>query len=413
MSRKDKELDLSKLDDPSKLAEDPQQLAEAFRQFNEMSEQLAASYADLEHQVEHLTQELQRSNEQRERELSEKERVTRRLESLLQLLPAGILVLDSRGRVHECNRAAEELLGKPLLEQSWISVIQRSFSPRADDGHEVSLKDGRRVNLATRSLEGEPGQIIMLTDLTETRRLQDSLGHLQRLSSMGRMMASLAHQIRTPLSAAMLYSSHLTKENLSTEQRIRFASKVKGRLSSLEQQVRDMLIFARSETKLTDLVSSEQLFRAIEDALDVPLANADADADYFNETPAVMMQCNLESLVGAFVNLVENALQASSGDAALVVRSRFQEEGFLLLMVEDQGPGMDFDELVRVQEPFYTTKSQGTGLGLAVAQVIARAHHGQFDIKSAPEIGTQAGFKLPYITAPHNQQKVDLEQADD
>ncbi|MCW9051999.1 MAG: ATP-binding protein [Motiliproteus sp.] len=383
--------------------EEHEQLVEAFRQFSEMSEQLTDSYRELEQQVEHLTAELQRSNQQREQELSEKALVTQRLESLLQLLPAGILVLDNQGQIQECNRAAEALLGMPLQNQPWIEIIQRSFSPRADDGHEVSLKDGRRVNLATRSLEGEPGQIIMITDLTETRQLQDRLGHMQRLSSMGKMMASLAHQIRTPLSAAMLYSSHLTKNNLSSEQRIRFASKVKGRLSSLEQQVRDMLIFARSETKLTDLVTSEQLFRAIEDALDVPLANADADADYINQTPGVRLQCNLESLVGALMNLVDNALQASGNGGELVIRSRFDGEGFLVLTVEDQGPGMDADELLRVQEPFYTTKSQGTGLGLAVAQVIARAHHGRFEIQSAAQQGTQAGFVLPYINSTDNQ----------
>ncbi len=382
------------------IPQNSQELADAFRQFNEMSEQLAASYAELEQQVETLTAELQRSNEQRERELSEKERVTRRLESLLQLLPAGIVVLDSRGRVHDSNPAAEELLGTPLQGESWIAVIQRSFAPRADDGHEVSLKDGRRVSLATRSLEGEPGQIILLTDQTETRRLQASLSHHQRLSSMGKVMASLAHQIRTPLSAAMLYSSHLTRDELSKEQRVRFASKVKGRLSSLEQQVRDMLIFARSETRLTDLISSEQLFSTIEDALDVPLAHADADADCINETPAVLLQCNLEALVGALMNLVNNALQAAGNGSELRILSRFEEEGFLTLSVEDQGPGLDAEELQKVQEPFYTTRSQGTGLGLAVAQVVARAHHGIFVMDSKPGEGTRAGFRLPYVVPP-------------
>ncbi|OMH30022.1 PAS domain-containing sensor histidine kinase [Motiliproteus sp. MSK22-1] len=378
-------------------AEANQQLEEAFLQFNEMSEQLANSYAELEQRVEVLTQELQRSNEQRELELSEKERLTRRLDSLLQLLPAGIVVLDGRGRVHDCNPAAEELLGKPLLGEVWISIIQRSFAPREDDGHEVSLKDGRRVSLAINSLDGEPGQIILLTDQTETRRLQARLSHHQRLSSMGKMMASLAHQIRTPLSAAMLYSSHLTKDDLSTAQRKKFATKVKSRLSSLEQQVRDMLIFARGETKLTDLISTERLFSSIEDALDIPLANADADADCINETPGVLLQCNLEALVGALMNLVNNALQATAKGTELCIRSCFAEAGFLMLMVEDKGPGMDAGQLQSAQEPFYTTKSQGTGLGLAVAQVIARAHHGQFDMKSEPGKGTQAGFKLPYV----------------
>lgn len=371
-------------------------LEEAFRQFVEMSDKLSDSYADLEQQVEHLNQELIRANEQREQELSEKERVTSRLETVLKLLPAGILVLDQKGRVKEHNPAAEELLGSPLADEAWIHIIQRSFAPREDDGHEVSLKDGRRVSLATRSLEGEPGQIIMLTDQTETRALQDRMGQLQRLSAMGRMMASLAHQIRTPLSAAMLYSDNLTQPDLTTEQRVKFANRVKSRLESLEQQVRDMLIFARGETKLSDLISTEQLFAALDGALDVPLVSANADADCQNQTPGLYLLCNLEALIGALMNLVNNALQAAGSGCEIEVCSRLLDDDYLLLEVIDHGPGMDAKQLEQVKQPFYTTKSQGTGLGLAVVQVIARAHHGEFMLSSEPGKGTRAGFKLPY-----------------
>lgn len=371
-------------------------LEEAFHEFVEMSDKLAASYAELEEKVESLNQQLLKANEQKEQELGEKERLTHRLESLLQLLPAGILVLDQRGRITDCNPAAEELLGKPLKDHAWINIIQRSFSPKNDDGHEVSLKDGRRVSLATRSLEGEPGQIILLTDQTETRALQDRVSHMQRLSAMGRMMASLAHQIRTPLSAAMLYSANLTQPDLTGEQRVKFASKVKSRLDSLEQQVRDMLIFARGETKLSDVVSTQQLFSALDAALDVPLAAANADADCDNHTPDVILQCNLEALIGALMNLVNNGIQAAGSDCEIEIRSQFIDDHYLSVLVVDKGPGMSEVRLEQVKQPFFTTKAQGTGLGLAVAQVIARAHHGEFILQSAEGVGTQAGFKLPY-----------------
>jgi len=380
--------------DPVTGALTPEQLAESFRQFNEMSEQLSDAYAALEQHVETLEAQLLMANQRRQDEVAEREQASRRLQGLLALLPAGVVVLDNRGRVQECNPAAEELLGRPLRDQPWIQIIQRSFAPRADDGHEVSLRDGRRVSLATRSLEGEPGQVMLITDLTHTRELQSKVSHYQRLSAMGKMMASLAHQIRTPLSAAMLYSAHLTKPDLSSEQRIRFATKVKGRLASLEQQVRDMLIFARGETKLTELITTQQLFAAIEDALDVPLASADSDCDCINDCPDVLVQCNREALIGALMNLVNNALQAGSGE--LRIWARFVDEATLLLSVSDQGPGMSPEQLAQAQEPFYTTKSQGTGLGLAVAQVVARAHLGEFFIISQVGQGTEAGFRLPY-----------------
>ncbi|WP_368665597.1 histidine kinase dimerization/phospho-acceptor domain-containing protein, partial [Arthrobacter sp. GMC3] len=159
-----------------------------------------------------------------------------------------------------------ELLGEPLVGHPWREVIARCFAPRRDDGHEISLRNGRRLSIATRSLAGEPGQLVLLTDLTETRRLQDQLARHERLSSLGRMVASLAHQIRTPLSTALLYASHLEQGGLSEQQQQRFAGSLKARLHELEHQVRDMLIFARGDLPLNDRLSPAALLSALRSA---------------------------------------------------------------------------------------------------------------------------------------------------
>lgn len=335
--------------------------------------------------------------EQQLEQASQEQKALERLRRLIDLMPGGVLVLDNRGCISECNPAAEELLGTRLRNERWVDVIAACFAPRPDDGHEVSLKNGRRVSLSTRALEGEPGQLVFVSDQTDTRLLQQKLHHYQRLSEMGRMMASLAHQVRTPLSAALLYASHLTAPQLSDEQRIRFAGKVKSRLTHLEQQVRDMLVFARGETQLDDRVDSEHLLTRIEDLLDTPLAHADADCHFENVAPGVVIQCNLETLLGAVLNLVNNALQACGNGAELWIRLSL-EESRLRLDVVDQGPGMDEVQIAQALEPFHTTKSHGTGLGLAVAQVIARAHHGEFRLQSVPGQGTCATFLLPVMT---------------
>src|SRR5690606_18469512 len=107
---------------------------------------------------------------------------------------------------------------------------------------------------------------VLLTDLTETRRLQDQLARHERLSALGRMVASLAHQIRTPLSAALLYASHLSEQELPFEQQQRFAGRLKERLHELEHQVRDMLVFARGELPLPDRIAPHALFEALRGA---------------------------------------------------------------------------------------------------------------------------------------------------
>ncbi|MFP3831013.1 PAS domain-containing protein, partial [Pseudomonas sp. SIMBA_021] len=81
------------------------------------------------------------------------ERLANRLQNLLDLLPGGVIVIDGHGLVREANPAACELLGEPLIGELWRQVIARSFAPRKDDGHEISLRDGRRLSIATRSLD--------------------------------------------------------------------------------------------------------------------------------------------------------------------------------------------------------------------------------------------------------------------
>lgn len=351
--------------------------------------------AELEVQLWQAREDLAREREAHRQEREHAARLVERMRKLLDLLPAGVILIGGDGRVAQCNPAATDLLGEPLMGEPWIGVIQRSFAPRSDDGHEVSLRDGRRVSLATRAMDNEPGQLVLLTDQTDTRLLQGRLAHYQRLSEMGRMMASLAHQIRTPLSAALLYAGHLGRAELADEQRVRFAGKVKSRLANLEQQVRDMLVFARGETRLDDRLTTEELFRAIEDMLDAPLAQHDADCDCRNEAPGILLQCNRETLLGALQNLVDNALQACGKDTALELVARIEGD-HLRLEVADSGPGMDAQTREQALQPFYTTKSHGTGLGLAVAQVVARAHHGRFELESASGLGTRAALLLPY-----------------
>ncbi len=197
------------------------------------------------------------------------QQTAKRLQHLVNNLPTGIVVLDKRGYVAEANPVAISMLGEPLIGQRWLDIINRSFRPRSDDGLEVSLQDGRRVKLEISSLEPEAGQLIVLTDLTETRQLQSRLAHLQRLSGLGRMMASLAHQIRTPLSSALLYAQNLAIPKLHPQNRELFQQKLVARLVDLEQQVNDLLLFARAgREQQVEPLSLQQLLSDVFAGLD-------------------------------------------------------------------------------------------------------------------------------------------------
>lgn len=323
------------------------------------------------------------------------------LSDVLAVLPAGLVLLDQRGQVSQANPSAIAILGEPLLHESWLAVVQRAFAPRSDDGHEVSLHDGRRVSLSISSLSEGTGQLIMLQDLTETRRLQEQLARHERLSSMGKMVASLAHQLRTPLSTAMLYAGHLQKDNLELEQQQKFAARIKGRLQHMDQQIRDMLIFAKGETRMARRMLVEELVQALQEAVQPVVEKHQLDFVWELGLVEGELVISPDSLVGAVLNLINNAVEAISPAPKItlhleVVNDLPGLEGrHLLLCVADDGPGIETNNLEQSQEPFYTTKSQGTGLGLAIVQAVVEAHQGRFWLQTGKGEGVKAWLALP------------------
>ena len=317
-----------------------------------------------------------------------------RLSHLLQVMPAGVIVLDGYGIVRQANSQAIDLLGEPLEGELWRTIIARSFKPRADDGHEVSLIDGRRVKLSITPLQNEPGQLIVLTDLTETRQLQARVSHMQRLSALGKMVASLAHQIRTPLSAAMLYAANLTRSDLGQDSTSGFAHKLTARLQELESQVNDMLLFAKSgEDQVVSNLTLADLKMAIAPNAITLADQAQLSVVFEGFEQDAAMVGNLTALQGAVLNLVHNACQVSEPGTRVTVKASMAES-LLSIEVADCGPGVSDSVKDKIFEPFFTTKTHGTGLGLAVVKSVVNAHKGQLTV--ANKVGSGAVFTMSF-----------------
>lgn len=306
------------------------------------------------------------------------------MDPVLRALPAAVILLDQRGVVYQANPAAVAMLGEPLLQQPWFSVISRCFRPRSDDGLEVSLKDGRRVKLEISVIPGhseytQPGQLIMLTDLTETRQLQSRLSQMQRLSTLGKMMATLAHQIRTPLSAALLYAQNLADPRATWQVQQQFQQKLLSRLQDLEQQVSDMLLFARSgSAQQVARITVAELITHINHSVEAMLAQHQAHFTVHCNEPALSVLGNINALSGAIQNLLQNSIQACGDNAAitLTLTRSTTHTNMLLIRLTDNGPGVKASLCDSLFEPFVTGRPQGTGLGLAVVQAVAHSHQG-------------------------------------
>ena len=299
-----------------------------------------------------------------------------RFEQILRALPSGVIILDAKGVVVEANPVAAAILGEPLLGQRWLTVINRCFQPRSDDGLEVSLKDGRRLHVAISALT--PGQLIVLTDLTETRALQQRLNHLQRLSTLGKMMATLAHQIRTPLASAMLYAENLSSPQLAAARREQFQQKLVLRLRELEQQVNDMLLFARSGTaQAVQPLGLQQLLTTFTERSEALLSRAQAQLILSAEVTEVTLMANQQSLCEALLNLLQNSLQATAENAQVRLQVSVTAERKVQLLFSDNGPGISAELVPHIFEPFFSRKAGGIGLGLAVVQAVVQSHQGQ------------------------------------
>ncbi|WP_317931674.1 sensor histidine kinase [Halioxenophilus sp. WMMB6] len=378
------------------------------KQSPEQAAALTSSFHLLEHRVDELNQQLHELQSEKEYQDEQNQVLHGRLSAVIDVVPAGIVILDANGVITEFNSQAQQLLECSLQGRLWREVLQECFKRRLDDGHEISTTTGRRLSISTRSLgEQQRGQIVLLSDQTETRRLQALVSHQQRLAALGQMVSALAHQIRTPLSAALLYAAHLCDQPLPEPQREKFSHKLRSRLQHMERQVRDMLLFVKGELPLNDRITGEQFVAEFEEALEVPVREFEATINWHIATRDFTLRCNRDALVNALLNLVNNALQAYEECSERPFGKRIDitltlVHGKLQIAVRDFGPGIKPEVIARLNQPFVTTKPQGTGLGLSVVRAVANAHQGSFSLQPL-EQGVEACLSVPLLVMTQPQ----------
>ncbi|HHF7345906.1 TPA: PAS domain-containing sensor histidine kinase [Legionella feeleii] len=314
-------------------------------------------------------------------------------QDILACLPCGLVVLNAQGYIVWLNKAAEALLGTGLQGIAWLRVIKQVFAPRADDGHEVSLANGHRLHVAISSLESLPGQLITLTDVTASRDYEQSRANQHRLMAMGRMTAQLAHQIRTPLSSAILYTEHLAAQPQSDSRCLQWITRLQGCHASIEQQIQELLLFAKGEMIELVSVSLQECCNQLAERAQPFIQAESASFTIDNQSQKDEMLLHRESFIGAVLNLVINALQAKANCISLTIED--QANGGVQFKMIDNGLGMPDDVRGQAFTPFFTTKAQGTGLGLAVVYAVVRAHGGEVMLDSLPGQGSCITINLP------------------
>ncbi len=384
-------------DPSSPLPLDAAQLAEAFELFNRASEELSAAYNALQGQVLQLNE---------------------RLSVLMGALPAGVVVVDGSGEVVQASRAAEALFGASLVGRAWEgfhALLEATDTPgemllQAPDG--MHGRPWRRLTVSESALESGGERIVLLHDITETYRMRQTAERSERLAAMGEMVAGLAHQLRTPLAAALLYVGNLRQAELAPPERANVADRAIERLRHLERLIRDMLLFARGDSLGRQRFDVDELVGELVHTLE-PLARARSVA--FSSdcgVAALAVFGDRKALGGALTNLLENAIQATPAGGVVKLAAMSEPAAgappLIRFVVSDTGCGIAPELQERLFEPFFTTRAEGTGLGLAIARGVARGHGGDIMLESAPGRGSTFTLWLPACPATAGQDETDL-----
>ena len=333
------------------------------------------SYEQLQQQVKRLRRELSDSLHRHIQELKDKERLANRLYLLLQTLPAAVIVIDEKDRIDQFNPVAEVLFPEIRWGRLWQEVFSEQILFQTAN-NEWRLKDGRCISISQKSLSPDPGKILVVVDVSDSRALQEQLNRQQRLAEMGEMAAQLAHQIRTPVASALLYSEHLGRHDLREDQRERFSERLKQSLRHTENQVKDLLSFARGGHYEPDTVNLSNLVGDIEDSMEPLIQTSNASLTVIDDTDGrALVKGNHDALSGAINNLIENAVRHGGTQVNIQLTLTPVEDGYCI-RIEDDGVGIEAGIREQIFDPFFTTSSDGTGLGLAVVQNVVLAHGG-------------------------------------
>ena len=329
-------------------------------------------------------------------------------------LPVGLIATDKDGKIAFYNSAAERITGLDLAQargKEPDSVLPRhlcGLKESLDLGESINEKEMEceftenkivPVSISASKIINEEGQfvgqVLIIRDLGEVRRLQDEIRRKKKLAAIGGLAAGVAHEIRNPLSSIKGIASYYKSKFEDGSEDKEMAGVMIEEVDRLSRVISERLEFARPtklNRKLSDmnellkhstrLVEQEAAAKKVDIQLNLTSESIEADVD-----PDRLTQC--------FLNLFLNALQAMESGGRLTVSSSTGANGNVAIDIKDNGSGISAEDLSKIFDPYFTTKPKGTGLGLAIVHKIIEAHQGQIKVRSTIGQGTVFSIALP------------------
>jgi two-component system sensor histidine kinase HydH len=329
--------------------------------------------------------------------------------NVLESIPDSLITLDQDGNIVSCNKNAEELLkrcsrdivGKKVLDMfpacppetltAEDNMIEKDAELQVANGKPVPVKMGSAL---LKDHQGKRiGRVLVMRDVGEIRLMEQQLEHSRRLAALGSMAAAIAHEVRNPLGTLRGLAHFFGSEDGASDACKEYSKFMISEVDRLNQLVTELLQFGAPQDIKFDKVEVKTMVEKIVTLLKNDLVEKnikfvrqyDEDAELYGDT-------NL--LIQTLLNLLTNSIQAipNGGEITLKIQCNSQK---CRISVSDTGTGMSDETKSKMFDPFFTTRKNGSGLGLAVSHRIVERHNGYFEINSAVNAGTTITMVLP------------------
>ncbi len=340
-------------------------------------------------------------------------------ETILENINSGVLTTDHEGTVTYLNGRARELIGErggpelrfdelfsnPYGSGGLFEHIISRLGERSSLECTLSGREGGRLavrlNARTVKLDDHHGSaaVVIFEDLSAQKEMEEELRRADRLRSLGELSAGVAHEIRNPLTGIATTAQVLYEKLGDDEGRRRYVKVILDEIARLDDIIKSLLNFARPVTPRPKDIS---LPRLVEEALSLVSDTAEGKGVRVGfENLLKDERCMLDSdqVKQVILNVVLNGIEACEGGGAVSVFVReAANAAFVEIELADTGAGVPEDIADRLYNPFFTTKPEGTGMGLSISRKIVESHGGRMYHRSVPGAGTSFFIELPRKT---------------
>ncbi len=340
-------------------------------------------------------------------------------DNLVENMPMGLIAIDPEERIASFNQTAESMLGinaEDAVLKQLSDILPPSFRNffyqlKTKTGPftteiEAAINHGKNLPLevigtALMEEDGAPlGWVILFRDLTEIRQLKKEILRSQRLASIGRLAAGVAHEIRNPLSSIKGFATYFKERYRDTPDDRQTADIMIQEVERLDRVIGQLLEFARPMSIQEKPINIEALIRHSLKMIESDAQAKNITLNFKNDAHLETATIDPDRVKQVLLNLYLNAIEAmeKGGDLTVSLLPAQRDNGIQITVV-DTGPGIRREDLPHLFDPYFTTKPSGTGLGLAIVHKIVESHHGEIEIKSRPGEGTTVVLTIPNALA--------------